>query len=56
MVLAALLQGEEQAVATYESALKSDSIQAQSVRSLRSDLMPACRKNIEHLNRLLGGG
>jgi hypothetical protein len=53
--LAALRQGEEYRVSEYEVALESVGIRPECQSLLRADLLPACRKHVEELNRLLGG-
>jgi len=54
-VLAALRQGEEHAVGEYEAALENADIHPDCLRLIRADLLSACGKHIEELNRLLGG-
>jgi len=54
-VLMALVQGEEHGVSEYESALENEHIPPDCQRAIRTDLLPACRKHIDELNRLLGG-
>ena len=54
-VLAALIQGEEYDISEYEAALENVHIPTDCQRAIRTDLLPACRKHIEELNRLLGG-
>jgi hypothetical protein len=54
-VLAALRQGEEHGISEYEAALENEHIHPECHRILRIDLLAACRKHIEELNRLLGG-
>jgi hypothetical protein len=54
-VLAALRQGEEHGISEYEAALENEHIHPECQRTIRVDLLPACRKHIEELNRLLGG-
>ena len=54
-VLAALRQGEEHGISEYESALENEHIHPDCHRMIRVDLLPACRKHVEELNRLLGG-
>jgi len=54
-VLAALIQGEEYGISEYESALENEHIPPDCQRAIRTDLLPACRKHIDELNRLLGG-
>ena len=53
--LAALRQGEEYAVAEYEAALGNEEVHPDCHRLVRTDLLPAGRKHIDELNRLLGG-
>ena len=52
--LAALRQGEEHGASEYEAALESG-VPADCQRLIRTDLLPACRRHAEDLNRLLGG-
>ena len=54
-VLAALRQGEEHGISEYESALENEDISPDCHQAMRSDLLAACRKHVEELNRLLGG-
>jgi len=54
-VLAALRQGEEHGISEYEAALENEHVHPDCHRQIRADLLPACRKHIEELNRLLGG-
>src|SRR5262245_12820774 len=53
--LAALRQGEEHGINEYEAALGNNDIHSDCQRMIRADLLPACRKHVEELNRLLGG-
>lgn len=53
--LAVLRQGEEYEINEYEAALESDGIHPDCLRRIRAGLLPACRKHVEELNRLLGG-
>jgi hypothetical protein len=53
--LAALRQGEEHSINEYEAALENEDIHPECQNLLRTDLLPACRKHVEDLNRLLGG-
>jgi len=53
--LAALRQGEERVLAEYESALENEDIHPDCRRLILTDLLPAGRKHVEELNRLLGG-
>jgi hypothetical protein len=53
--LAALRQGEEQAIGEYEAALGNEGVHPDCHRLIRTDLLPACRRHVEELNRLLGG-
>ena len=53
--LAALRQGEEHGINEYVSALENEGIHPDCQRMIRADLLPACRKHVEELNRLLGG-
>jgi hypothetical protein len=54
-VLAALRQGEEHGISEYEAALENEHIHPNCQRIMRTDLLSACRKHVEELNRLLGG-
>lgn len=54
-VLAALRQGEEYGATEYEAALENDGIHLECQRAIRADLLPAARRHVEELNRLLGG-
>jgi hypothetical protein len=53
--LAALRQGEEHGINEYQSALENEHLHSDCQRMIRADLLPACRKHVEELNRLLGG-
>lgn len=53
--LAALRQGEEHGVSEYESALENEQVHSECHRLIRTDLLPACRRHVEELNRLVGG-
>jgi len=53
--LAALRQGEEHGISEYQSALDGEDISPDCQRMIRADLLPACRRHVEELNRLLGG-
>lgn len=53
--LAALRQGEEHGINEYTSALENEDIHPDCRRIIRADLLPACRKHVEELDRLLGG-
>jgi len=53
--LAALQQGEEHLLAEYEAALENEALHPDCHRLIRTDLLAACRKHVEELNRLLGG-
>jgi hypothetical protein len=53
--LAALRQGEEHRVNEYAVALESADIHPGCQNLVRADLLPACHKHIEELDRLLGG-
>jgi len=55
VALAVLRQGEEQGINGYVAALENDGIQPDCLRTIRSELLPACRKHVEELDRLLGG-
>ncbi len=54
-VLAALRQGEEHGISEYVAALENEHIHPDCQQLIRTDLLPACRKHVEELNRLLGG-
>ncbi|MBN9121724.1 MAG: DUF2383 domain-containing protein [Planctomycetes bacterium] len=54
-VLAALRQGEEHGINEYEAALENEHIHPDCQRAIRADLLAACRKHVEELNRMLGG-
>jgi len=54
-VLAALIQGEEYGISEYDAALENEHIPSDCQRAIRTDLLPAGRKHIDELNRLLGG-
>jgi hypothetical protein len=54
-VLAALRQGEEYGISEYETALENEHIHPECQRTIRTDLLSACRRHIDELNRLLGG-
>lgn len=54
-MLAALRQGEEYALGSYEDALGHEDIHPDCHRVIGGDLLPASRKHIDELNRLLGG-
>lgn len=54
-LLAALRQGEEYALASYEDALNHEDIHPDCHRVIGGDLIQASRKHIDELNRLLGG-
>ncbi len=53
--LAALRQGEEHGISEYESAMENENLNPECQYLIRTDLLPACRKHVEELNRLLGG-
>jgi len=55
MALAMLRQSEEQGIVGYEAALENEDIHPDCLRTIRSALLPACRKHVEQLNLLLGG-
>lgn len=54
-VLAALRQGEECAAVEYEAVSGSADIHPDCQRTIRADLLTACRRHTEELDRLLGG-
>ena len=54
-VLAALRQREEYGLCEYEAALESEAMHPDCERTIRTDLLTACRNHVEKLNRLLGG-
>jgi hypothetical protein len=53
--LALLRQGEEQGITEYEAAVESDGIHPDCLVVIRTSLLPACRRHVEELDRLLGG-
>jgi len=53
--LATLRLGEEHEASEYESALENTAVPPESQRTIRVDLLAACRRHIEELDRLLGG-
>jgi hypothetical protein len=53
--LAALREGEEHRASEYEAALENDDIHPDCQRVIRTDLLAACRRHVEEVNRLLGG-
>jgi len=53
--LAALRLGEEHGASEYETALENADVPPDCQRMIRMDLLSACRKHVEELNRLLGG-
>ena len=53
--LALLRQSEEQGIVEYEAALESDGIHPDCLRVIRTGLLPARRKHVEELDRILGG-
>lgn len=53
--LAALRAGEEQKATEYEAALENDDVHPDCQRVIRSDLLAACHRHAEELDRLLGG-
>jgi len=55
VVLAALKQGEEQGVAQYEATLENQDVHPDCHQLIRTDVLPACRKHVAELDRLLGG-
>ena len=54
-VLASLRQGEEATVGEYTAALENDDIAPECHRTIRADLLTACQRHAEELDRLLGG-
>jgi hypothetical protein len=52
--LTTLRYGEETEIGEYEAALENDEVRADCQRMIRTDLLPACRRHVEELNRLLG--
>jgi len=54
-VLATLRQGEEHALGAYEDALGHEDLHPDCHRLIGGDLLPAIRKHVDELNRLLGG-
>lgn len=53
--LAALRQGEEHSINEFEDTLKHNGIKPDSKNLIRSQLLPASRKHVAELNRLMGG-
>jgi len=53
--LALLRQSEEQGIIEYEAALESDGIHPDCLRVIQTGLLPARRRHVEELDRLLGG-
>jgi len=54
-VLASLRHGEEDSASEYAAALENDDIAPECHRTISVDLLPACRRHVEELDRLLGG-
>jgi hypothetical protein len=54
-VLAMLRQGEENGITEYEAVLEGAELHPDCLRAIQADLLPACRRHVEELNRLLGG-
>jgi hypothetical protein len=52
--LTTLRYGEESEIGEYEAVLENDEVRADCQRMIRTDLLPACRRHVEELNRLLG--
>jgi uncharacterized protein (TIGR02284 family) len=55
IVLAALKQGEEHGIGQYEAALENQDVHPDCHQLIRTDLLPACRKHVAELDRLIGG-
>ena len=53
--LAALRQGEEHSINEFEDTLKHDDMNPNCKNLIRSQLLPATRKHVAELNRLMGG-
>lgn len=53
--LAALRLGEQHEACEYESALENADVPATVRGVIRRELLPACRKHVDELNRMLGG-
>jgi len=53
--LAALRQGEEHSINEFEDTLRHEDINPDSKNLIRSQLLPAGRKHVAELNRLMGG-
>lgn len=53
--LAALHQGEEQAVIEFENSLKIDGLDADCKNLIRTKLLPGSRTHVAELDRLMGG-
>lgn len=54
--LAALKQGEEQAINQFEDSLRRDDLDADCKNLIRTHLLSDSRKHVEELNRLMMGG
>lgn len=54
-ILAMLRQGEESAATEYEAAVEGAELHSDCLRAIQAELLPACRRHVEELNRLLGG-
>jgi len=55
IVLASLKQGEIHGISQYERALENQDIHPDCHQLIRTDVLPACRKHVVELDRLLGG-
>jgi hypothetical protein len=53
--LALLQQAEENAITTYAAALERAGLSVECLRVVQTEVLPACRRHVEELNRLLGG-
>lgn len=53
--LAALRQGEEHSINEFEETLKHQDLNPDCKNLIRSQLLPATRKHVAELNRLMGG-
>jgi hypothetical protein len=54
-VLAMLQQGEESSITEYEAVLEDAELRLDCLRTIQAELLPACQRHVEELNRLLGG-
>lgn len=54
-VLAILRQGEETSITEYAGVIEEGELHPDYLRVLQAEIVPACRRHVEELNRLLGG-